>query len=195
MKKFFMGATAFFCMIISSVALTACGGDNNEPEVKPQTSILGVAASYTVSVPEQMANLCDYTVTYYGIDNKLTTEAASWTTSNGTSTWKKTVNSIIFPTKFGLKLTAKLKDGADTVNVVIKNAYPTLATISLQSINQDATLAWGKPVDMINGSKHMALAGSKLAAWLETVNNRGGIINSSYGFDKEGNSTSLDKIE
>lgn len=192
-----MGATAFFCMTISSVAPTACGGGSggDEPVVEPQTSILGISASYTVSVPEQMSNLCDYTVTYYGSGNKLVTEPASWTTSNGTSTWKKTVNSIIFPTKFGLKLTAKLKDGADTVNVIIKNTYPTLATISLLGINQDATLAWSKPVDIINGFTHRALAGSKLAAWLETVNNRGGLVNSGYSFDKEGNITSLDKIE
>ncbi|MBQ9362744.1 MAG: hypothetical protein IJT97_04900 [Bacteroidaceae bacterium] len=81
--------TIAFCCAITTV-FTACGDeddDNNTAEIK------GIAARYLFSVDEQMAQLCDYTMTYYGINGELTTEQATWTMKDGTATWMKDVSS------------------------------------------------------------------------------------------------------
>ncbi len=74
MKKYFMTLAAVLCCTMMTTVFTACSSDDDDNNTPKKTEILGVGAHYTFSVTEQMSQLCDYTITYYGIGGKLETE-------------------------------------------------------------------------------------------------------------------------
>ena len=68
MKKMMMTLAAVLCCAMTTTVFTACGSDGDDNNT---TEIKGIAARYLFSVDEQMAQLCDYTMTYYGINGVL----------------------------------------------------------------------------------------------------------------------------
>lgn len=93
MKKILMALAAVLCCAMTTTVFDACGSDDDENNSPNTMEIKGIAARYLFSVDEQMAQLCDYTMTYYGINGELTTEQATWTAKDGTATWIKDVAS------------------------------------------------------------------------------------------------------
>ena len=68
-----MTLAAVLCCTMTTTVFTACGDDddNNTPK---SSEILGIGGIYLISVDEKMAQLCDYTMTYYANDNQRMTE-------------------------------------------------------------------------------------------------------------------------
>ncbi len=196
MKKILMTLAAVLCCAMTMTVFTACGDDkddNNTPEIG---EIKGIAARYLFSVDEQMAQLCDYTMTYYGINGQLTTEQATWTIKNGTATWIKDVSNTQFPATFGLKVSVKVKEGAQLEGVRISNIYPISNLLYVEGITTKAEKAWGKTVDFTgSASTHASTSGEKLPAYTEAWEHHGGVLNKTCTFDKDGNQISTGNIE
>ena len=199
MKKIMMTLAAVLCCTMTMTMFTACGGDddNDNTPTQPTTKdIKGLGAIYSFSVTEQMSQLCDYTITYYGSDNKLATETATWTVKDGVATWQKTASSTVLPANFGLKVSAKVKDNAQLEDVKIDNVYPLNVEMYLEGITTDGKKAWSKTVDFRAGvTTHGSTSGQKLPSFLEVMEGHGGMENKYYTFDKDGNQLSYGKIE
>ena len=135
-------------------------------------------------------------MTYYGTDNRLTTEKATWTVKDGVATWEKTATSTVIPATFGVKVSVRVKDGAQLDGIHIANIYPVTKAIYLQGITTDAKMAWEKTVDLGAGvSTTTGTSGAKLPEYIEQWEKRGGVINKTYTFDKDGNQISTGNIE
>ena len=198
MKKFFMTLAAVLCCAMTTTVFTACGSDDDENDNNtPKTvEIKGIGAHYTFSVTEQMSQLCDYTITYYGIDGKLETEMATWTAKNGVATWEKNVSSIVLPSTFGMKVSAKVKSDAQLEGVKVDNVYPLSEMLFVEGITIDAKPAWEKTIDFRAGvTAHANTSGEKLQALLDAMEKHGGMVNKYYTFDKDGNQIATGSIE
>ena len=193
MKKMMMTLAAVLCCAMTTTVFTACGSDGDDNN--NTTEIKGIAARYLFSVDEQMAQLCDYTMTYYGINGELTTEQATWTTKDGTATWMKDVSSTQLPATFGLKVSVKVKEGAQLEGVRINNIYPVSKLLYIEGITTKAEKAWGKTVDFSSATTHANTTGEKLAAYTEAWERHGGVLNKTFTFDKDGNQISSGSIE
>lgn len=197
MKKNLMTLAAVLCCTMMSILLASCtkvGADgNNTPDT---VEIKGIGARYLFSVTQQMAQLCDYTITYYGINGQLTTEQATWTTKDGTATWTKDVSNTRFPATFGVKVSVKVKEGAQLDGVKIDNIYPVSNLLYVQGITTDAQIAWDKTVSFTgDATTHASTSGEKLAAYTEAWERHGGVLNKTYTFDKDGTQLSSGTIE
>lgn len=124
MKKMMITMAAVLCCWVTMTVFTACGSDDDNDNTPKTAEIKGIGAHYTFSVTEQMSQLCDYTITYYGISGKLETEKATWTVKDGLATWEKTVSNTVIPATFGLKVSAKVKSDAVLEGVMVDNLYP-----------------------------------------------------------------------
>lgn len=197
MKKNLMTLAAVLCCVLINPLFTSCtkagGDDNNTPGT---VEIKGIGARYLVGVTEQMAQLCDYTITYYGINGQLTTEQATWTVKDGTAKWTKDVSNTRFPGIFGLKVSVRVKEGAQLEGVKIDNIYPVSSLLYVQGITTDAQMAWEKTVSLTGGaSTHASTSAEKLAAYTEAWERHGGVLNMTYTFDKDGRQISTGSIE
>ena len=197
MKKFMMTLAAVLCCAMTTTVFTACGSDDDDNNNTPETvEIKGIAARYLISVDEQMAQLCDYTMTYYGINGELTTEQATWTVKDGTATWIKDVSSTQLPATFGLKVSVKVKEDAQLEGVRISEIFPLSNLLYVEGITTKAEKAWGQTVSFTgSASIHANTIGEKLAAYTEVWERRGGVLNKTYTFDKDGNQIDSGKIE
>ena len=195
MKKIIMTLAAALCCAMTTIVFTACGDDDDENNTPDTKEIKGIAARYLFSVDEQMAQLCDYTMTYYGINGELTTEQATWTTKDGTATWMKDVSSTQLPATFGLKVSVKVKEDAQLEGVRISNIFPFSKLLYVEGITTKAEKDWGKTVDFTSASNHANTTGEKLAAYIEAWERHGGVLNKTYTFDKDGNQVSSGSIE
>ena len=194
-SKFFLAALTVMCAM--TTVLTACGSDNDDDNNTPKTAeVKGIGAHYTFSVTEQMSQLCDYTITYYGNDNKLTTEDPTWTVKDGVATWEKTVSSINMPATFGIRVKVRVKDNTDLEGVKVENVYPITEKMFVEGVTTEGNPAWEKTI-LFNGnvSTHASTSGDKLRAFLEAMENHGGMVNKCYTFDKEGNEIASGTIE
>ncbi len=198
MKKMMMTLAAVLCCAMTTTVFTSCGGDddNGNGGGQQESEILGIGARYTVSVTKTMSELCDYSVTYYGNDNQLKTEAVTFTVNNDVAIWQKDVSSINLPAIFGLKLTATVKNDAQLDDVSISNIYPTAQNIYVEGISKDGKKLWSKNIDpRHNTSASTSTTGAKLVEYLSIINSHGGFLNASFSVDKDGKETSLGKIE
>ena len=198
MKKIIMTLAAVLCCAMTTTVFTACGSDDddNDNNMPKTAEIKGLGAVYFISVTEQMSQLCDYTITYYGIDGKLESEAPTWTAKNGVATWKKTVSSTTIPATFGMKVSAKVKSDAQLEGVKVDNVYPLNVEMYLEGITTDGKKAWSKTVDLRAGvTNHVSPSGEKLQSFLDAMENHGGMVNKYYTFDKDGKQLSYGSIE
>ena len=196
MKKMMTTLAAVLCCAMTMTVFTACGSDDDDNNTSNTTEIKGIAARYLFSVDEQMAQLCDYTMTYYGINGQLTTEQATWTTKDGTATWMKDVSNTQFPATFGLKVSVKVKEGAQLEGVRISEIFPLSNLLYVEGITTKAEKAWGQTINFTgSASIHTSTTGEKLAAYTEAWERRGGVLNKTYTFDKDGNQISSGNIE
>jgi hypothetical protein len=198
MKKFLLAVLTMMCAMTVTTAFTACGDDDDgDKGVTPQTvEIQSIDATYSVIVTEQMAQLCDYTVTYYNKDNELSTETVTWKIENGQALWTKTTNSTKIPAKFGLKLIAKVKEGVQLDDVYVNNVNPIGNSLHVQGISKDNKTMWYKNIDLFfYTSSIVSSKGVNLEKTLEIVyNNFGGLINGSFSIDKDGNVTKHNEL-
>ena len=194
-SKFFLAALAVMCAM--TTVLTACGSDNNDDNNTPRTAeVKGIGAHYTFSVTEQMSQLCDYTITYYGIGGKLETEKVTWAVTNGVATWEKTVSNTTFPATFGIKVSVSVKSDAQLEGVKVDNVYPVTEKLFVEGVTTEGKPAWEKTI-FFNGnvSTHASTSGDKLNAFFEAMENHGGMVNKTYTFDKDGNEIATASIE
>lgn len=103
MKKFMMGAAAFCCMLFSSVALTACGSDDNDDSGKtdpfaPKEALLEVWCAEN----QEFLDVCDVTVTINGQSETITS-----------ASWSKSVKSNGLPAHFSINVKMSKKAGKD----------------------------------------------------------------------------------
>ena len=195
MKKIMMTLAAVLCCAMTTTVFTACGDDDDDNTPK-SSEILGIGGIYLISVDEKMAQLCDYTMTYYANDNKLMTEKAPWAIKDGKATWQKEANSINFPATFGVKISVKLKDGAQLADVHIDNVNLIDHEVYLEGITKDGKKAWGNTVKLGESISHrMDTSGEKLPQLIELWDSRGGMLNASFTFDKDGNQIGSGVIE
>ena len=192
-----MTLAAVLCCAMTTTVFTACSSsdDDNDNTPKP-AEIMGIGAHYTFSVTEQMSQLCDYTITYYGISGKLETEKATWTVEDGVATWEKTVSNTTIPATFGIRVRVRVKDGAQLEGVKVDNVYPVTQKMFVEGVTTEAKPAWEKTV-YFNGNvtSHASTSGEKLQAYLDVIDERGGMVNKTYTFDKEGNEIASGSIE
>ena len=199
MKKFMMTLAAVLCCAMSNIVFTSCGSDDDNNTSKPSETtaeIKGIAARYYISVDENMAKLCDYTMTFYGINGELTTEQATWTIKNGTATWIKDVTNTHFPATFGLKISVKVKEGAQLEGVFINDVYLVSNLLYIQGVTVDAKKTWDRTIDFTgSASTHFSTSGEHLPTSIAAIEHHGGLLNKSYTFDKDGNLVNAGKIE
>ena len=197
MKKIMMTLAAVLCCAMTTTVFTACGSDdddNNTPKT-PEIEIKGIGAHYTFSVTEQMSQLCDYTITYYDINGKMTTEKAAWTVKDGVATWEKNVSNTTIPATFGLKVSAKVKDGTQINDTKVEEIYPLAEKMYVEGITTDAKTAWEKTVYFRSGTVHGNTTVEKLQSFLDAMDNHGGMVNKYYTFDKDGNEIASGTME
>ena len=190
-----MVLTFFFCCAMTTTVFTACGSDDDDNNTPKMSEIRGIGARYTFSVTEQMSQLCDYTITYYDIDGKLTTEKAAWTVKDGVATWEKSVSNTSSPATFGLKVSAKVKDGTQLNDAKVDNFYPLTEKMNVEGITTDAKTAWEKTVYFRSGSVHGNTTVEKLQSSLDAMERHGGMVNKYYTFDKDGNEIASGSME
>ena len=194
-SKFFLAALTVMCAM--TTVLTACGSDNDDDNNTPRTAeVKGIGAHYTFSVTEQMSQLCDYTITYYGIGGKLETEKVKWAVTNGVATWEKTVSNTTFPATFGIKVSVSVKSDAQLEGVKVDNVYPVTEKLFVKGVTTEGKPAWEKTI-YFNGNvtSHGSTSGEKLQAYLDVMEGRGGMVNKTYTFDKDGNEIATASIE
>lgn len=194
-SKFFLAALTVMCAM--TTVLTACGSDNDDDNNTPRTAeVKGIGAHYTFSVTEQMSQLCDYTITYYGIGGKLETEKVTWAVTNGVATWEKTVSNTTFPATFGIKVSVSVKSDAQLEGVKVDNVYPVTEKLFVEGVTTEGKPAWEKTI-YFNGNvtSHGSTSGEKLQAYLDVMEGRGGMVNKTYTFDKDGNEIATASIE
>ena len=107
MKKYFWRAAICCCAMIASVALTACGGDDDEPD--QDNKAVKVALKFNFTLSQDIIDYCDVVVTY----NDGTGEKTETMTS---TTWSKTLSSKL-PATFTFNRKVTLKSGKDLSKV------------------------------------------------------------------------------
>ena len=193
MRKFLMTLAAVLCCAMTTTVFTACSSDDDNTPKEPE--IKGIGAAYIFSVTEQMSQLCDYTITYYGVGGKLETETATWSVNNGVATWEKMVTSTIMPATFGIKVSANVKASAQLEGVQVENIYPITEKMYVEGITTDGKTAWEKNVPFHSGQRHGSISGAKLQASLDAMENHGGMVNKCYTYDKDGREITSGSIQ
>lgn len=108
MKKFMMGAAAFCCMVISMVALTACGSDSSSDSGSDSGSggdtyaLKGAVMEVKFREPQDILEVCDVKVTINGAEEAVTS-----------SDWTKTVKLDALPAHFSVQVKMTKKEGKD----------------------------------------------------------------------------------
>ena len=105
MKKFLMGAAAFCCML-TSVALTSCGKDKDEPQVDEDVNVVSYKETVMVvdfNESSEILEICDATVSVNG-------GAAETITSPD---WSKTVKTDKLPATFSVEVKMNKKEGKE----------------------------------------------------------------------------------
>ena len=105
MKKYLIGAAAICCMLISGVALTACGGDDEPSNSTEDKKPAKVAMKFNYSLSQDVLDYCDVVITY----NDGTGAKTETMTS---TTWSKTVSAQL-PVDFSFSRKVTLKSGKD----------------------------------------------------------------------------------
>ena len=192
-EKNLMTLAAVLCCAMTMTVFTACSSDDDNTPKEPE--IKGIGAVYFLSVTEQMSQLCDYTITYYGVGGKLETETATWSVNNGVATWEKMVTSTIMPATFGIKVSANVKASAQLEGVKVENIYPITEKMYVEGITTDGKTAWEKNVPFHSGQRHGSISGAKLQASLDAMENHGGMVNKCYTYDKDGREITSGSIQ
>ena len=86
-----------------------------------------------------------------------------------------------------MKINVKLKDGAQLADTHIDNVNLIDHEVYLEGITKDGKKAWGKTVKFGEGNSSMDTSGEKLQQLIELWESRGGMLNVSFTFDKDGN--------
>lgn len=146
MKKFMMGAAAFCCMIISSVALTACGDDNNEdsePVINPNAPKEAVMEVKFLE-SQDILDVCDATVACNGGTEETVT----------TPKWTKTIKTNELPTHFSVKAKLTKKAGKDWDPEKNYFAYLIPVSVTVYTLNAEGTKRTLVDNNNVNNSGH-----------------------------------------
>ncbi|MBR4897170.1 MAG: hypothetical protein IKZ48_00050 [Prevotella sp.] len=183
MKKIFLTLAAVLCCAMTTTVFTACGDDSDDSSENPAApEFLGVATRYYIVVDSMMAELCDYTLTYYGDDNKLVTEQMKWTYDKSVkgSYWIKDVTSVVMPALVGAKMNVKLKEGAQLEGKRVGNYRPIVKRMYVTGLNKDRSTAFERLLDIGETSTSFGGSAEKIPAQIELWEQHNGVINSSY---------------
>ena len=198
MKKILMTLAAVFCCAMTTTVFTACGSDSDDSSDPPAAlEFMGVATRYYIVVDSMMTELCDYTLTYYGEDNKLVTEQMKWTYDKSVKgcSWTKDVTSIVMPAIVGAKMTVKLKEGAQLEGKRVGNYRPIVKRMYVTGLNKDRSTAFERLLDIGETSISFGGSAEKIPAQIELWEQHNGVINSSYIINQNSAVTSNGKIE
>lgn len=116
MKKFFYMSVL---VLMAALTLTSCGSDDDgKDEPKPSTKTVNYEASVTLS--QDLIDLCNVTLTYKDGDGKTVTENVTSTT------WSKKFAVKTLPAVVGVKCDYKMKEGVQ----LTKEKYDIIATLN-----------------------------------------------------------------
>ena len=176
MKKFMIGAAAFCCMLFSSVALTACGSDDNDNDDSGKTdpyALKEIVMEVKFKEPQDMLDVCDAKVTVNGETETVT--SADWT---------KSVKTTVLPAHFSISLKMSKKAGKDwEAGKMYEFAYPPVEyAIKLVRANGEISTIASTPSTShggFPGGQEMDIALSKISEY-----------SIEYDVDKNGKATS-----
>lgn len=176
MKKNFINAAALLLLMMSAVALNACGGNDDEIEPKSEdTTPVAALMEMSISVGDDMLAKLDLTVKYYDEDGRQQTAPLT------EKSWKKTVRSKTLPVTLGMTLEAKAKEGVDYNSI-------ELFTASYGYKYQGYAVS---PTDKMVGNlvgtgtdSKLGMKGEKVLDWL--ARHQDGLVNIAYQFSKDG---------
>ena len=193
-KKFLTAALIAMCAMAATV-FTSCGSDDSDDNGgSASKEVKSIKVRYVFSVTEQMASLCDYTIVYYGSNDKLVTEDAVWNVKDGVAIWIKDVTTTQIPCTVGARLNIRVKEGAQLEGVRINNIYPETNLILLKGVSATGQTVWTKDLGLTGVSTHANATGEKLPEYIARWDQRGGVVNHSYIVDKDGNYLVGEKI-
>ena len=125
MKKFMMGAATFCCMMITGVALTACGSDDSGGNDNNPSALKGVIMEVKFLEPEDVLDVCDATISLNdGAEEAITSP-----------NWTKRVTYNGLPAHFSIDMKMTKKDGKDWDNEKIYSVYILPVSYSLSVFN------------------------------------------------------------
>ena len=156
MKKFFYMSVL---VLMAALTLTSCGDDKkDEPSVSKKVSY-----EASVTIAQDMLDICDVTMTYKDSDGKAVTEAVTSTT------WNKKVDVKKLPAVVGMMCNFKMKNGVQ----LTKEKYDLVASINHTVIIDGAKKGYDQPFFFVGSY------GVKVDKVAEMVSKRTGKI---YGY-------------
>ena len=175
MKKTIKTLAAVLCC---ALAFTACTKD--EPgNPTPETDLTPVAAlmDYTLTMGEDMLNMCDITIEYYDTDGKVKNEALT------KGSWEKRVLAPL-PASLGVRVKAKLKSGANP-----SSQESFTAAYGYDYMGYAVNSTGGVVSDVVGrgSSTSMSMKGDKVEEWL--TRHADGLFSFLYSFDAKGKPT------
>lgn len=175
MKKKIMAIAAVFCCAMTMTMFTACGSDDDGGSPVDDKKPVAVDMDYAFSTTNDMLNIFDLTIEYYGDNGTVQTEKMTSTQ------WKKSVKPKI-PATVGARLLAKVKDGVDVASmekVTISYAYEYAG----QAVSSDNYVV-GTVIGGGTG-QNLTMAGSKVAEHLNKY--KDGLVKFLYKYSSSGN--------
>ena len=170
MKHNLLTLTAAIC---AAAMLTACNSDDNktdEPEATPSAAVM----QYNLTVSDDMLAAFDMTIEYYDTDGAVQNESMTETK------WSKNVKAKL-PATHGLRLTAKMKNGAEIdsdTSFAISYSYSFNGSV----IASDGSNL-GKGIADSNTTS-LTIKGEKVSEWIARKND--GIFSLLYTFNEKG---------
>ena len=137
MKKFFYMSVL---VLMAALTLTSCGSDDDEKQKDEPTGT--VAYDATVSLSQDLIDICDVTITYKDADGKTATEAVKSTSWNKKFTVKK------LPAVVGAKCEFKLKSGVQ----LTKDKYDLSALLYHNVTVNGAKKGYDQPFTFYQGA-------------------------------------------
>lgn len=192
-----MMLAVILCCAMTTTVFTACGSDDSDDNTPKPIEMIGSECLYTIKVSEQMTELCDYSLTYYGKNNELVREPlVEWSIKDRVATWQKKVSSTVFPISYGAKLTVKIKDNAQLEGVRIEQICPYQRSIYVEGITADGKVAWDRTRDIIGASgSSWGSKGEILPDYIDEWEKSGGLLNGFVTFDAASNTISTGRFE
>ena len=130
MKKFFYMSVL---VLMAALTLTSCGSDDDKKDEPSMSKKVSYEA--TVTIAQDMLDICDVTITYKDSDAKTVTEAVTSTT------WNKKVDVKKLPAVVGMMCNFKMKNGVQ----LTKEKYDLVASINHTVIIDGAKKGYDQP--------------------------------------------------
>jgi len=185
-KSLFRVSMVAFCAILMSGLVTSCKDSKNtpdDPETPQESKAVAARAQALAVISSDMLKYYDVTVDYYNNSGelkqlKLETEEFQLETK------------APLPTKAGMRMTMKAKEGGDLDNMTESIALTYSFEYKCFAVDANDVIV-GEKHELIHAGINDHLQGKKAYVWVNAFNEKLP-VSFLYEFDAEGNSKSLD---